>query len=206
MMAFSIPASAAIGSWILNVSGASESQGTGPWGTVTATELTATTVGINVTLQAPAVGFLSTSETHNAFVFSLANDGTPGVVSALTAGFVAGLSAINTPFGTFSNSIVCSVCGSGGGTPYTGPLNFTITDAGGISLSSFILSTPPPQGQGGWLFSADILANGATGNVATNTPAIPEPETYAMMLAGLSLLGFVARRRRQGLGGNPVPA
>ncbi len=27
--------------------------------------------------------------------------------------------------------------------------------------------------------------------------AIPEPETYAMMLAGLGLLGFVARRRKQ---------
>jgi hypothetical protein len=29
------------------------------------------------------------------------------------------------------------------------------------------------------------------------TPGIPEPETYAMMLAGLGLLGFVARRRKQ---------
>ena len=37
------------------------------------------------------------------------------------------------------------------------------------------------------------------------TNAVPEPETYAMMLAGLGLLGFVARRRRQGLGG-AVPA
>jgi hypothetical protein len=27
--------------------------------------------------------------------------------------------------------------------------------------------------------------------------AIPEPETYAMLLAGLSLMGFVARRRKQ---------
>ena len=27
--------------------------------------------------------------------------------------------------------------------------------------------------------------------------AIPEPETYAMMLAGLGLLGFIARRRKQ---------
>ena len=29
------------------------------------------------------------------------------------------------------------------------------------------------------------------------TAAVPEPETYAMMLAGLGLLGFIARRRKQ---------
>ena len=28
-------------------------------------------------------------------------------------------------------------------------------------------------------------------------PTVPEPETYAMMLAGLGLLGFIARRRKQ---------
>jgi hypothetical protein len=26
---------------------------------------------------------------------------------------------------------------------------------------------------------------------------VPEPETYAMLLAGFALLGFVARRRKQ---------
>jgi hypothetical protein len=26
---------------------------------------------------------------------------------------------------------------------------------------------------------------------------VPEPETYAMLLAGLGLMGFVARRRKQ---------
>lgn len=30
-----------------------------------------------------------------------------------------------------------------------------------------------------------------------STPVIPEPETYAMMLAGLAAIGFVARRRRR---------
>jgi hypothetical protein len=32
--------------------------------------------------------------------------------------------------------------------------------------------------------------------LSTTIPAVPEPETYAMMLAGLGLMGFVARRRR----------
>lgn len=42
--------------------------------------------------------------------------------------------------------------------------------------------------------SCGISANAATG---VFTAAIPEPETYALMLAGLGALGFVARRRRR---------
>lgn len=34
-------------------------------------------------------------------------------------------------------------------------------------------------------------------NVQLGVAAIPEPETYAMLLAGLGLLGFAARRRKQ---------
>ena len=30
--------------------------------------------------------------------------------------------------------------------------------------------------------------------------AVPEPETYAMILAGLGMLGFIARRRKRDLG------
>ena len=32
---------------------------------------------------------------------------------------------------------------------------------------------------------------------ASSLSAVPEPETYAMLLAGLGLLGFIARRRKQ---------
>jgi hypothetical protein len=33
--------------------------------------------------------------------------------------------------------------------------------------------------------------------IGVNIAPIPEPETYAMLLAGLGLMGFVARRRKQ---------
>jgi hypothetical protein len=37
---------------------------------------------------------------------------------------------------------------------------------------------------------------GFTGSLALNVSAVPEPETYAMMLGGLGLVGFMARRRK----------
>ena len=41
------------------------------------------------------------------------------------------------------------------------------------------------------------VIDGAETSTFERVAAIPEPETYAMMLAGLGLLGFTARRRRQ---------
>ena len=42
-----------------------------------------------------------------------------------------------------------------------------------------------------------VNAGNFTGTMTPVTEAIPEPETYAMMLAGLGLLGLAARRRKQ---------
>ncbi len=42
-----------------------------------------------------------------------------------------------------------------------------------------------------------VLSDTIASSVVFTVNAVPEPETYAMMLAGLGLMGFVARRRKQ---------
>ena len=87
--------------------------------------------------------------------------------------------------------------GSGGGNADPNPvLSFTITGTG-LTLASL------EQNAAGQFFAADIIS-GTTGNTgavdasqALPPTSIPEPETYALMLAGLGLMGFVARRRKQ---------
>jgi len=42
----------------------------------------------------------------------------------------------------------------------------------------------------------NLLSATVPGVTPPVVPGVPEPETYAMLLAGLGVLGFVARRRR----------
>src|SRR6185436_15990292 len=77
----------------------------------------------------------------------------------------------------------------------TGTGNGGITGSGGLIKNSvkFTLDSVPT----GFLVSqiSNVSFQYGTGLDEPNIPAIPEPETYAMLLAGLGLRGFVARRR-----------
>jgi hypothetical protein len=65
-------------------------------------------------------------------------------------------------------------------------------------FNTFTLTTP-----GQYTFSFDFAnmngsTAGAVGITATVTTPVPEPQTYAMLLAGLFIVGFTTRRRLLG--------
>ncbi len=80
--------------------------------------------------------------------------------------------------GTLSNCFAISATGSTTATP--------VTDTTGYGLIPGVLHAYK-------ISAADL------GNLGGYTAPVPEPETYAMLLAGLGLVGFVARRRQRAM-------
>lgn len=68
------------------------------------------------------------------------------------------------------------------------------------AFNKSLIGAFPSQPEDGIFVTAAILNPGCTVTNTCNQSAVPEPETYAMLLAGLGLLGFTARRRKQNQG------
>jgi hypothetical protein len=84
-------------------------------------------------------------------------------------------------------------------------LDFTNSNVG--AGYSFMFLSSSQAVLGGFSFSTLGLADGLMASISENVAQnglsvtlalapVPEPETYAMLLAGLGLLGFMARRRK----------
>lgn len=136
----------------------------------------------------PTSGWSGTGPAHSGRFVALNNYGGVGEVK-LSGG------------GTFSfeNLWLRSWFGSSNAATVTGLLN-------GVQVGSVSASIGSGWTNYAGNFSQiDTLRIGANGyflvdDITLNSPVapVPEPETYAMMLAGLGMVGFLARRRRKG--------
>jgi hypothetical protein len=184
--------------------------GTGPFGSILLHD-NGSGIDFTVTLRSD-MNFVNTGS-KTQFAFN-AHGVLAGDISNITfnsvSGTVLGYTVItNAPdpnSAKFSLGIDCNApsCANGAPGQTADPLKFTVANA---EYSDFGFGTVLSSS---YFYAADVICNtggcnGATGPiysaslVPTQTTVVPEPETYAMLLAGLGLMGFVARRRQQKL-------
>jgi len=75
---------------------------------------------------------------------------------------------------------------------YTVAADTALTGITGIRLVALTDPSLPNNGPGAWVNGNFVLTEFQVDAV----PAVPEPQTYAMLLAGLGLLGFTSWRRK----------
>jgi hypothetical protein len=121
-------------------------------------------------------------------------------IASLGSGVDSATYDFDSPFTILSQGPTC--CWGGGNNRLTalpGDVLQGYEGAGTIKFngtySTFSWTVPDPEYWHGFTFG--IRTTEALEPTPPPVAAIPEPETYAMMLAGLGLLGLTARRRRQ---------
>jgi len=127
----------------------------------------------------------------DVFTFSLTglSDTISSAVSLLLPGLDGGASSYEINNGTLS--LWSDPEGDGAGGADVQLATTTFGDANGVLAVNNVAA-----GSYYWTVAGDAV--GSKGGVylySANTAPVPEPETYAMMLAGLGLLGFVGKRR-----------
>ena len=133
-------------------------------------------------------GFAAPGPFNDIFTFTLPANGGSGYS-------VTNFMALPGQFNTILNTL--SLVSNPDGILFNGDDSFLGSSVvpGGNSL---VLSWGPTMG-GNYYIAVGGVTNGTQGGIyngAISVTAVPEPETYAMMLAGLGAIGFLSRRRK----------
>lgn len=132
----------------------------------------------------------SVGHTLEIYVTSQGNTTTSptlGFTSGFTSNFLtSGWSITEETFYDASNTLWGTTTLLGSAT-FSGPATSAASTAIAMGSGPYSVTT---------LYTLTTTAGSGASN-ATISMAIPEPETYAMLLAGLGLMGFIARRRQR---------
>ena len=189
-----LPAAGASTVFTFNMDACSGTCGASPFGTVSLAQTGAGGAGTFVTV----IETLAANERFagtgagDALEFNVAG---PVTLGNITAGFEVGPAPDTaSAFGIFLKSIECTACQGGKAGNPVGPLSFTVSSTGGVTIADFTVNA------GGYYFATDIVGNnGNTGNVgARGSGQSPTPEPATLVLMGLGLLGLGAFARRRG--------
>jgi hypothetical protein len=133
---------------------------------------------------------------YDDFVFTIASGATiSSILASLQTTSFAGITGFSESL--YSGTIPGTSYSANGTNPLAATSLIASTTSNNLSASNLNAGTYTLQFSGTLAAKTGLLPTIGTYASLVSISPVPEEDTYAMMLAGLSLIGFIARRKNQ---------